>query len=98
MLAGAPLSLLLEWQQYFHLRPFGYTRDALMAANICLQLTAAMGGKKKGGGAFKLEDFILQFDKPPKSTSYDPESAKGILRQHYGNNRKPRRKPNRKNR
>lgn len=98
MMAGAPLSLLLEWQEYYHLRPFGYMRDALMAANICLQVVQAAGGKKKGGGDFTLSDFMLHFDKRQKPKAVSPKLAEAIFRKRYGDNRKSGRKPHRKDR
>jgi len=98
MMAGAPLGLLFEWQQYSQLRPFGYLRDSLMTANICLQVVQAAGGKKKGGGDFTLADFMLHFDKAPKSKAASPKVAESFFRKLYGDNRKPGRKPHRKNR
>lgn len=98
MMAGAPLSLLFEWQEYSHLRPFGYMRDSLLAANICLQTIQAAGRNKRGGGDFTLADFMLHFDKPAKSKAVSPKLAEAIFKKRYGNHRKSRRKPDRKDR
>jgi len=98
MLAGADIKLLYEWQAYYELEPFGQEREDIRAATICLTIANAMGMKKRAGGQFKLDDFMPQFGKPEKTTTYDPMTALGILRQHYGNSRKPGSKPNGSNR
>jgi len=83
MLDGAPASLLREWQAFYELEPFGEIRGDLRAANICLTIAQAMGGKK-GGGKFKLQDFMLDFDKQPASTDLAPVAAQALMRERYG--------------
>jgi hypothetical protein len=95
MAAEGPPALLYEWMQHYNLDPFGEARGDIRAASICLSVMQAMGAKKKGGGDFKLADFMLKFDQDQKQkTSLDPEAAKAVLSKIYGkangHNRKSR--------
>ena len=88
---GSPASLLYEWQAYYELDPFGQEREDIRTALICQKIFQAAGVKKKGGGDFKLDEFMISFDKKQETSPLDPLKAQAILRQRYDNNSKPRR-------
>lgn len=84
MLEEGPASLLLEWSDYYQRNPFGEERDDIRAATICLATTQAMGGKKKGGGQFKLQDFMPDFSKAQPSNELSPLAAQAVMKERYG--------------
>jgi hypothetical protein len=84
MLDGADPSLLYEWQAFYNMHPFGEERQDIRSANICLAIMQAMGAKKKGGGQFKLDDFMPQFGKPQPTTQIDPVTAQSVMKDRYG--------------
>lgn len=51
-----------EWQVYEEHEPFGERRMDLRIAMLAHTIANAMG-KPKGGGKFKLESFLLDFDR-----------------------------------
>jgi len=87
---GSPASLLFEWQRVYELDPFGEERQDIRTATICMTLANAQGMKKRGGGAFKLQDFMPNFGESARSTDIDPMTALEILRRQYGNDSKSR--------
>lgn len=84
MLDGTDPRLLYEWQAYYEIHPFGEEREDIRAATICLAVTQAMGAKKKGGGAFKLQDFMPDFAKPPATQELSPLAAQSLMKERYG--------------
>jgi len=74
MLDGTPASLLMEWMAYFQIEPFGEERADLRNAITCQTIAGAMGLKKKGGGDFKITDFMPDFEKK-KRDFMDPMTA-----------------------
>ena len=100
MLAGTPPALLYEWMAFANLEPFGEDRADLRNAITSLSIMNAMGAKKRGGGEWKLGDFMPQFGETQAKSgkTMDPMLALPRLRQLYGNNRKSRGQPDRKDR
>lgn len=86
MLDGTEPGLLLEWAQYFQTEPFGEDRADLRNAILCLFIADTVGAKKQGGGRFKLEDFMPDFNK--QKQQFNPESFKQLMKSRYGNNSK----------
>ena len=84
MLAGAPMSMLLRWQSFYEIDPFGQEREDIRVASICLAVSNAAGVKKKGGGKLTLQDFMLDFKKQPTTTELDPITAQAVMRDRYG--------------
>jgi hypothetical protein len=83
MLDGTDPRLLLEWQEFYNLEPFGEVRDDIRAATICLSVTQAMGAKKQGGGKFSLKDFMPDFARPAAKPELSPLAAQSILKDRY---------------
>lgn len=84
MLDGTDPSLLYEWQAFYNLHPFGEERADIRSANVCMAIMQAMGAKKKGGGQFKLQDFMPNFGKPQPTNEIDPIAAQAVMRERYG--------------
>ncbi len=99
MLDGTDLSLLLEWQAYYELEPFGEERADIRNAITCMTIANAMGMKKRGG-QFTLQDFMPNFGKESAKdpTVLDPIAAQSLMKKLYGNNSKSGRKSDGKNR
>lgn len=89
MLDGTNPALLLEWAEYYQLDPFGEERADLRNAILCLFIADVIGTKKRGGGKFKIEDFMPKFNEPEKP--FDPEAFKKLMKARYGNDSKSRR-------
>ena len=87
MLDGTDAELFMEWYEYSRVEPFGYERLDISIAILCNFIADSLGVKKKGGGKFKLEDFIPKFKTEDKK-QFDPEQFKRLMKKHYGNNRK----------
>ena len=66
---------LSEWMAFFQAEPFGEQRADLRSALISCVMANAWRGKKQK--AFKLDDFILNFEPPKKM---DVEDMKQILK------------------
>lgn len=66
-----PYRVLMEWYAYAALEPFGEERADLRAAMVAATVANCMG-RKKGQKAFKLTDFMLEFDKQTKRTGRWP--------------------------
>jgi hypothetical protein len=96
MLDGSNPALLLEWFEYFNIEPFGEERADIRNAILCQLVANAAGVKKQGGGKFKIEDFMPTFTPPERK--FNSQQFKALMKRHYGNNRKSRRKPDSKNR
>jgi len=90
MLDGHDPKLLFEWQAYYQLEPFGEERSDIRNAITCLTISNAFGLKKRGGGQFKLTDFMPVFDQEQESTEYDPVRAQTLMKRLYGNDSKSR--------
>ena len=97
MLDGTDPETFLEWYEYSLIEPFGYERGDLRNAILCMFIADSLGVKKKGGGKFKIEDFIPKFDVKEKGP-LDPDLFKRLMKKHYGNNRKSVSKSNRPDR
>jgi len=68
---------LSEWAAYYSIEPFGERREDLRAAMMACTIANAAGGRGKNKPAFKLKDFLLNFE-PPKQQSND--EMKSILK------------------
>lgn len=64
---------LTEWMAYYTVEPFGEYRDDLrIAAMTC---TMANMWRGKNTKAFKLDDFVLKFDPPPKQSASEMKTV-----------------------
>ena len=66
---------LAEWRAFYNIEPFGEEREDLRAAMVCTVLANINRGK--GRPPYRLDDFMLKFDKPEQTT----EQMKEILKQ-----------------
>ena len=55
---------MAEWEAYFMLEPLGEERQDIRFAQLCQLLGNIHRSKKQA--KFKIEDFLLNFDKPKK--------------------------------
>lgn len=65
MLDGLTAEQFIRWMAYARLEPFGEERADLRSAIIAVTMANAWRGK--GSRAFKIEDFMPEFDKPPQT-------------------------------
>lgn len=71
MLCEIPHRILMEWQQYAELEPFGEERADWRAAMIASTM-ANIHARKKGKPAFKIENFMPKFGKAPEQNTLNP--------------------------
>jgi hypothetical protein len=79
MLERIPLRLFMEWAAYYKLSPWGEERADFSRAIIATVVANANRGK---GKAYKVSDFMPQFDKQTKRQT--PEQMQTILRAMAG--------------
>ena len=72
---------LTEWMQYYEICPFGEERHDINAALIAQ--TIANVNRSKDQPAYKLEDFMITFDKEVKEPDYEKQYNE--IKRLYGN-------------
>ena len=75
MLSRMPLSLFNRWAAYLRVEPRGEDRADLRAAIVACTMANAWRGKNQR--AFRVEDFMPDFDKTSREQS--PEEMQAIL-------------------
>jgi hypothetical protein len=68
-----------EWQAYAELEPFSERRADYRTASIVKALWDIARDTKKHPSAFKLDDFVLNFEEATKKKPQTPEQQKSIL-------------------
>lgn len=80
LVSRLPHKQFQRWQMYYELEPFGPRRDNYHAAVVARAIYTAHGVKKKDGGEFSYEDFLLDWKPAPPKRRQTVEEQKAIAR------------------
>lgn len=85
MLAKMPYRVYQDWMTYSELEPFGEERADLRAGIIATTIANCLA-RRKGKPAFRVKDFMPEFDRPPrvKRTPDDMLKQVKLLNMLYG--------------
>ncbi len=72
-----PSKLLTEWQAFYQLEPFGYHRDAHMAALIVTTIANVNRDAKKKRQPYEIMDFYPEFDR--REWDYEEEDDEDMV-------------------
>lgn len=77
MLRRMTFKQFFGWEVYYHLEPFGEMRADYRAASICQVLANIHRGKNQK--AYKLTDFLLDFDKDVQKSGQSVQEKLNVM-------------------